>query len=117
MRSGSGPLQCRVLRDDAEAVVVAACGEIDLATKDGLLEVLAARLGGSRPVLLDLSRVTFFDCAALRVLQTARRAHRRFALVAPSPAVLRVLDLAGLQVTAYADASDALTALGPDRPP
>lgn len=113
----SGPFDCRVLRDDSEAAVLSACGEIDLSTRDRLLAALTTLLGDARPLLLDLSQVTFIDCSALRVLQTVQRAHDRFAVVAPSPAVQRLLRLAGARVTVYEGPDAALRALAADRPP
>lgn len=106
--SGFAPFCCRLVRDTAEAAALSASGEIDLATKDRLYEALAPLLEDERPLLLDLSQVTFIDCAGLRVLQTAHRAHRRFAVVAPSIAVARLLDLAGANVTVFASDHEAI---------
>ncbi|MBS2961671.1 STAS domain-containing protein [Actinocrinis puniceicyclus] len=113
----SGPFDCRVVRDDTAAAVLAACGEIDLSTRDRLLAALTSLFSDRRPLLLDLSQVTFIDCSALRVLQTVHRAHDRFAVVAPSPPVQRLLHLAGARVTVYEGPDAALRALATDRPP
>ena len=114
---GSGPFDCRVLHDRAGAVVVAASGEIDLATKAALHSALAPLLADERALLLDLSQVTFIDCAGLRVLQAAHLARRRFAVVAPSVAVTRLLELSGARVTVLGSAQEAISVLGPSPQP
>lgn len=113
---GSGPFTCRVLRETADTTTVSACGEIDLATKDRLHAALTPLLAGERTLLLDLSQVTFIDCSGLQVLQTAFRAHGRFAVVAPSVAVTRLLELSGARLPVYASADEAIRALTPDPP-
>ena len=109
---GSGPFDCRFLRDTPDAAVLAASGEIDLATKDGLNTALEPLLADDRPLVLDLSRVTFIDCSGLRVLQTAHLKRGRFAVVAPSAAVTRLLDLSGAQLPVFDSAEDAISGLG-----
>lgn len=106
--SGIALFGCRLVRDTAEAVALSASGEIDLATKDLLSEALAPLLADERPLLLDVSEVAFIDCAGLRVLQTAHRAHRRFALVAPSVSVARLLNLAGARFAVFGSADEAI---------
>jgi anti-anti-sigma factor len=113
---GFGAFACRVLRDTADCTALSACGEIDLATKDGLQAVLAPLLDGERTLLLDLSQVTFIDCSGLRVLQSAHRAHERFAVVAPSDAVARLLELAESRLPVYGSADEAIRKLAPDPP-
>jgi anti-anti-sigma factor len=89
-----------VIRKDTH-VVISVAGEVDLLTSSDLRarlsEVLAA---GDKRVILDLSGVTFLDCAGLGVLVAARnRAHEdggAVCIAAPSPRVRRVVDLAGL---------------------
>ena len=113
---GVGRLECRLLGDTSGAAVVAASGEIDLASKDLLTAALQPLLGGEQPVLLDLSLVGFMDCAGLRVLQSAHLAHPGFALVAPSDAVRRLLELAGTRIRAYPSVPEALRGLTGDPP-
>lgn len=113
---GSGPLACHVQRDTAECAALSACGEIDLATKDSLQAALEPLLDGERPLLLDLSQVTFMDCAGLRVLQSAHQAHGRFAVVAPSDAVARLLELSGARLPVYDSADEAIRKLASDPP-
>ena len=78
-------------------VVVALCGELDIAGADGAAAGVAAC--GPR-VIVDLSALEFVDChalgALLRVQQAARAAGGDVRLAAPRRLVLRVLDLAGL---------------------
>ena len=112
----SGPFACRVLRETADTATVAACGEIDLATKDRLHAALTPLLDDERTLLLDLSQVTFIDCSGLRVLQTAYRAHVRFAVVAPSFAVSRLLELSGARLPVYSSADEAIRELKLDPP-
>ncbi len=109
---GSGPFDCRILRDAADAAVLAASGEIDLATKDALHTALAPLLAGERPLVVDLSQVTFIDCSGLRVLQTAHVKRGRFAVVAPSAEVTRLLELSGAQLPVFDSAEEAISGLG-----
>ena len=76
-------------------------GELDFASAPALWRALAWVLGSGHPaVVMDLSRLTFSDCAGLRPI---RRAVREGAIVGTVvelrdavPAVRRVLDLTGL---------------------
>jgi len=80
--------------------VVAVSGEIDVSTEDPLQQVLLRIMceRGAR-LLLDLSGVSFMDCAGLRaVLATRRRAELRggfVRLTAVSAPVGRIIDLTG----------------------
>jgi anti-sigma B factor antagonist len=79
-------------------------GELDLAAGDGVthavvdaVAVALTRPAGEAEVQLDLSEVSFIDCAGLSALLRARRsaaAHGfRVRVVAMSPAVHRLFDL------------------------
>lgn len=74
-------------------------GEVDLSwsgrVRDAIIDALEQRSVG-----VDLSAVSYIDSSGIAALveglQTARDGERRFVLVAPSPAVLAVLELARL---------------------
>ena len=88
------------VRDDGKAVVVALSGEVDLESSPRLRELLLGLVRGGRDVLVDLSAVSYIDSSGVASLieafQVARRSGTAFALVAPSQAALRVLQLARL---------------------
>jgi anti-anti-sigma factor len=76
-------------------------GELDLATAPTLWRALALLLRGEhRSVVMDLSRLTFSDCAGLRPIRRALRDGAKIGtaveLRGAVPAVRRVLDLTGL---------------------
>jgi anti-anti-sigma factor len=79
--------------------VVTVRGELDLATADRLWVELEPLLVPRSLVVLDGSGISFLDSSGLRVLlQAGKRAATDgaiFRLVAPQPAVQRVLELAG----------------------
>ena len=87
---------------DDHGTIVRIGGEIDVfveeALGDCLLRIMRAH---TARLLLDLSTVTFFDCAGLRaLLQTRRRAELRNGaaeLIDASAPVKRTIDLAGLK--------------------
>lgn len=83
----------------AGRVVVTVRGELDLATADRLWTELEPLLHPQSVVVLDGAEITFMDSSGLRVLlQAGKRAAAdgaAFRLVAPQPAVQRVLELAG----------------------
>jgi anti-anti-sigma factor len=81
--------------------VVHPSGELDLATAPTLWRALALLLRGDhRSVVMDLSRLTFSDCAGLRPIRRALREGARTGTIVELrdavPAVRRVLDLTGL---------------------
>ncbi|GAB7188640.1 hypothetical protein ATKI12_8471 [Kitasatospora sp. Ki12] len=79
---------------------VRANGEIDLDTAPVLRRALAAALESHREVVLDLSEVTFMDCAGLGTLVQARnqadRSGGRLVLRGAGRRVVRLLKLTGL---------------------
>ena len=91
-------------------------GEIDLATCP-LLQAIVVDLvdRGCHQLTIDLERVSFLDCAGIRVLVDARRrvqAHGgSMRLVRPRPPVWRVLALTGMTEVFPIDTSlgEALT--------
>jgi len=81
-------------------------GELDLVTGDVVVDAVAVALvalarpsGGEAEVQLDLSEVSFIDCAGLSSLLRARRSatsHRcSLRIGAMAPAVRRLLELSG----------------------
>jgi anti-sigma B factor antagonist len=76
-----------------------ALGELDLASAPELERVLEAVIGDSSVVIVDLSGVTFVDCAGLRPVRRALREGGSLAQVRLSgarPFVQRVVHTAGL---------------------
>jgi anti-sigma B factor antagonist len=82
--------------------IVAISGEVDVCTEaplqQALLRIIRER---SARLMLDLSGVSFMDCAGLRaLLATQRRAELRggcMRLIAASAAVRRIIELTGAQ--------------------
>ena len=82
-------------------VVLSVAGELDLATSPKLDAELQRRLrAGALDVMVDLSHVTFIDAAAVGVLavaaENAKRAGGSLVVRQPSPSVLKVFDILGL---------------------
>jgi anti-sigma B factor antagonist len=81
-------------------VVVAFAGEVDLEHSPKAREILLEQVGRRRRVLVDLSNVDYIDSSGIASLveafQKAKKAGTPFALAAPNPAALRVLELARL---------------------
>ncbi|MFF2546483.1 STAS domain-containing protein [Kitasatospora sp. NPDC058063] len=79
--------------------VVRASGEIDLDTAPALRGALTAAFESHREVALDLSEVTFIDCAGLGALVRARnqadRCGGRLVLRGAGRRVVRLLELTG----------------------
>lgn len=108
------PAQCRGRRT---TVLLDVSGDVDLSTGPALQDRVAALLraaggeAGATEVVLDLSGITFLDCAGLgylRQLQELGVRDGRVRLVAPSAAVLRLLDVVaapGASASARADLS------------
>ena len=89
-----------VRQDSPTGATIVVFGELDLASADRLDDVVVDLLDRDvRWIRLDASRVEFIDCSGLRsLLQAARRCARErgdFSVVAASPKVERLLDLAG----------------------
>jgi anti-sigma B factor antagonist len=74
-------------------------GELDLATAPVLEQALDRVLDGGHVVVLDLSGLTFADCAGLEPVRWAlrRSPSDRIRLVGARPLVERVLALTGVQ--------------------
>jgi anti-anti-sigma factor len=81
-------------------VLVCPAGELDLASAPELERVLEGLIDGPSAIVMDLSGLTFVDCAGLRPVREAlhRGASlgRHVRLSSARPAVRRVLTLTGL---------------------
>jgi anti-sigma B factor antagonist len=92
--------------DTTAAVQLRVEGEIDLASASILADQLQRAINDNdRPVIVDLSTVTFMDCSGVHTLVTAQQAAQgRVRLAHPQRAVRRVLELgAVLELFAPAD--------------
>ena len=83
-------------------VLVCPVGELDLATAPILERVLETLVADPPAIELDLSGITFVDCAGLRpireALQRASPSSTRVRVSGARPMVRRVLELTGLDV-------------------
>ncbi len=89
-----------VTRDEGPWTVVVVTGEIDMATAP---ELETAISGAAGRTAVDLSAVEFMDSSGLRTLISANanpdgddEPSRQMVLIAPSAAVVRLLEVAGL---------------------
>ena len=82
------------------AYVVTPVGELDLGTVDELGAIIVARPDVCNRLILDLSRLTFFDTSGMRLvvetLQETRRTGISLALVKGPEDVQRLFALAGM---------------------
>jgi anti-anti-sigma factor len=96
----SAPFAVALERDD-DCFVVVVTGELDLSTAPALAAVIERDTPSSADLVIDLSELSFLDCAGLRVLLYARaRADRgggSLRLVPGPGSVQRVIRLAGLE--------------------
>jgi anti-sigma B factor antagonist len=96
-------------------LVLAAEGEVDLASADQLRAALdAAAQSGCAEIWLDLSELEFMDSTGITAIVKARESFdgRRFALICPPGPILRVLEIAGIEraIPIYETRSDAHSA-------
>jgi len=88
------------VRPGDDGIIVAVSGEVDVCTEAPLQQALLRiiRERGAR-LMVDVSGVSFMDCAGLRaLLATRRRAELRggfMRLIATSAAVRRIIELTG----------------------
>lgn len=82
------------------AAVAELTGEVDLERSPAVRRALLDALRERRPLIVDLSRVSYIDSSGIASLveayQTARKQNTPFLLAAVSPAALRVMQLARL---------------------
>jgi anti-anti-sigma factor len=98
--------------------VVAAAREIDLTNAEGLRDALLSALNsGALGLVVDMTATTFIDSAGVTALvRASRRAAASEAtvrLAATSPAVLRVLNLVGIDqlIEVYPSVTEAVASL------
>lgn len=81
--------------------VLVACGELDIASTRRLVEATSRAAETSRDLTLDLSAVTFMDCAALAALLHTRKNLRErggvLTLRSPHRSVMHLLRLTRLE--------------------
>lgn len=98
--AGAGDLLQGSLEELDQVVIVRMVGEIDLSTASILRAYLTQATRTNRPVILDLSRVEYFDASGLRAVEECngdfRQRNATFVLV-PSRIVKRVISLLGLE--------------------
>jgi anti-sigma B factor antagonist len=101
-----------------QTAVITAAGEIDIINAESLRDAfLSAFNAGATALVADLTAVTFLDSAGVTALvRAARRASASDAVLrvaVTSPAVLRVLDLVGIDqlVPVYPSVAEALASL------
>ena len=95
------PTQFQIQREQQGAtLVLAARGEIDMASVGGLNDALETAVGDGGEFWLDLSEVEFMDSTGLTALVRCHRAandgHYRFRIICPAGPVWRALELSGL---------------------
>jgi anti-anti-sigma factor len=102
------------------ATIVAVDGDVDLATVPQLRTALlgAAAAGDGRPLVIDLTAVTFMDSSGLAVLlattQAARERGRPFAIVCPEGPARLLLAVTGLdgELPLHGSRAEALASVG-----
>ncbi|MER5432563.1 STAS domain-containing protein [Streptomyces sp. NPDC002588] len=104
MSTARNPLSVEVSVVREDIVLVTVEGHLDLDTATEFQAHLANQFHhGRRHFLLDLSDVPFMDSSGmniiLRVYQQARELPGSVHVIAPTPAVRRVLDLTGVSLT------------------
>ena len=80
--------------------MVAAAGEVDVASAGELRAALAAAVeSGAAEVWVDLSGLEFMDSTGITSIVDARRQldGRRFAVICPDGPVRRVLEISGIE--------------------
>jgi anti-sigma B factor antagonist len=93
-----------------DVYLVAARGELDVATAPGLREALGtARERGASRLIADLGAVTFLDSAGLGVLVTCAKQLRmnggELVVVTDDPRIVRVFEITGLDAVVRVERS------------
>ena len=89
----------QTIADHGDHMLLTLAGDLDFAAHAAVEEQVVAFVGAGRPVVVDCAGITFLDSMGLRALVAGQReaeaAGVSFTLTAPSPPVLRVLELTG----------------------
>lgn len=105
-------VNCKVAERDG-VVVIAISGDVDLDSSPKVRDVLLDCVGSKRPVLVDMSGVSYIDSSGVASLveahQSARKGKSSFALADVSQSAMRVLELARLDkvFTIHSSLADA----------
>jgi anti-sigma B factor antagonist len=88
-------------RHEADRVILALSGELDMASAELLEQALeSAELQSTPMILLDLQQIEFIDSTGLRsvlvALERCRARHQEFAITPGSQQVQRLLSVTGL---------------------
>ena len=90
------------VKEDGDAIVIRACGELDLDSAQTLEEELRRAMSSeASAVVLDLGSLRFIDSTGLRALLVAaklsQRNGRRLRMLRAPSALHRLLDITGLE--------------------
>lgn len=104
--------------DHGGHAVVALCGELDLADAPAVASQLMRAAAVCRPIIVDLTGLTFIDCCGLGILERVRQWTRDrggdLSLAAPQHRVREVLRVTGLTdvFSIYPSVDQAVAGLG-----
>lgn len=94
------PWSCEIARDRDGAIRVALAGEVDMSVAGALRAALDRALAESASVIVDLRELAFMDSSGIHALAAAdaraREFDKRLVIAHPTPSVLRILRLTGL---------------------
>ena len=102
----------RSTRDGGEVVTLV--GELDMAHASTLAETLDALADSERPVIVDLSELTFIDSSGIHAIVRPRPQEGAVVLVCPPGNIQRVLNVTKIDrvLPVYESLDAALEALG-----
>ena len=98
---GFVPLRLSHQITQAGEAVVAICGELDIATAEQAVRYVRHVIDRRRgPVIANLAALAFCDASGLgalvRMARYAEQADRSFALASPSPSLVKIMRITGL---------------------
>ena len=100
-----------------EAAVLHPAGEVDLATVSSLWSMLKSLGEGGRPVIVDLSAITYIDSTGIKALLDVHRLFQqraqRLVLADPTSTVRKVIQITALEkvIPVYASLEQAVESL------